>query len=297
MRPSTLFIAAAALAAAPAAARDTAPEDDSAAWRAVAPKNLLLLELPEGDVAVELAPQFAPEAAAQMRALARSGHYDEGASFYRVIDNFVAQGGVCIGENCEGDDGAPALPAEYERAIGDLTFTPLGNADLFAPEAGHIGGFAAGRDGDTVWPLHCYGAMAMARDNPPSAGSSHFYIVNGQAPRHLDRNLTVFGRVIDGMDLVQAVTHAEPDNPAGVIPEVRTRTPILSVKLASELPEDERPSYEVMRTDSAAFEALKTSKRVRDGEFWLRKPPEIVDICTLVVPVRQTDAASPAAPD
>ncbi len=297
MRPFTLSIAAAALIAAPAFAQDAAPEPDSAAWRAVPPENLLLIELPDGEVAIELAPQFAPEAAAQMRELARSGHYDEGASFYRVIDNFVAQGGICIGPECEGDDGAPALPQEYERPLGELTFTPLGNADLFAKEAGHIGGFAAGREDDTVWPLHCYGAMAMARDNPPSAGSSHFYIINGQAPRHLDRNLTVFGRVIDGMALVQAVAHADPANPTRVITGDKTRTPILSVKLASELPEGERPSFEVMRTDSAAFEAFKTSKRVRDGEFWLRKPPEILDICTVVVPVREAGAESETAAD
>jgi len=292
MRASTTFAALAAVLAlaTPAAAQDANPEDDAANWRAVAPENLLLLETPGGTVTIELNPAFAPQTAEQMRTLARTGHYDEGASFYRVIGNFVAQGGICIGPDCEGDDGAPELPREYEREIGeDIEFTPLGNADLFAQEAGHIGGFAAGRDDDTVWLLHCIGAMAMARNNNPDSGSSHFYIINGQAPRHLDRNLTVFGRVIGGMDHVQAVNHAAPGNASGVIPDAGDRTPIISLTLASELPEEEQPRWEVMRTDSQAFADLKTSKRVRDGEFWFRKPPETVDICTLTVPARRVD--------
>ena len=179
----------------PAAEADTEPVS-----REVLAENLILLETSYGTIALELNPDFAPNHAAQFRGLARDGAYN-GARFYRVIDAFVAQGGLQ-------DDALieqyPTLQNENDRPISDAAFVPLGNADLFAPEVGHIDGFAVGRSAElgTEWLLHCPGALAMARDTDPDSGSTEFYIVL-DAQRYLDRNLTVFGRVIDGMQYVQ----------------------------------------------------------------------------------------------
>src|SRR5262245_9803963 len=204
------LFALAVLAATPAARAEE--------FRNVDPENLVVMDLSYGRIYIELAPDFAPEHAKRFRALVRAKFYD-GKSFYRVIDGFVAQGGIG-----EGDDKKvpewPALKAEFERPINnDVTFTPLGSPDLFADEVGHVDGFPVGRDWKEgrMWPLHCPGAVAMARDNDPDTGGTEFYIPIGQAPRRLDRNLTVFGRVLDGMQYVQKLNRGDPKVENGVI--------------------------------------------------------------------------------
>ena len=145
-----------------AAANGTAHEVDATApehWRDVDPANLLVITLESGDVVIELAPWFAPAHAARMRKLALTGHYDSTATFYRVIDNFVAQGGVLREVESDDedayDDGIGPLQAEFERPLGDLVFVRNDSPDLFASETGHIDGFAVGYDpvaGTVVWP-------------------------------------------------------------------------------------------------------------------------------------------------
>ena len=182
-------------------------------WRDVSPENLILVETAHGDIVIELNPDFAPNHAAQFRQLVRDDVYN-GARFYRVIDAFVAQGGLQ-------DDVAiapyPTLTNENDRPISEAAFVPLGNPDLFAPMVGHIDGFAVGRSDSlqAEWLLHCPGALAMARDNDPDSGGTEFYIVL-DAQRYLDRNLTVFGRVIDGMDVVNAIKRGTGGNGAVV---------------------------------------------------------------------------------
>src|SRR3954451_4397739 len=203
------LLVGAALAIALGARAADSPETPAADWRNVDPNNLVLIDTRYGQVAVELTPQFAPRHVERMRALIRAHFYD-GMSFYRVIDGFVAQGGIGEGTASTKDhpkeaaalEQWPPLKAEFERPIGtDVTFTPLGNGDLFAAEVGHVDGFAVGRDPKTktMWPLHCPGTFAFARDNDDDTATTEFYIVIGQAPRRLDRNLTASGRVLEGM--------------------------------------------------------------------------------------------------
>ncbi len=264
-------------------------------WRDVDPENILIIKLEWGDVLIELAPQFAPAHAEQMRRLARSGHYDEGATFYRVIDNFVAQGGVLREVESEDedayDDGVEPLPAEFERPLGDLVFVRNESPDLYAPETGHIDGFAVGHDPETgsVWPLHCYGVIAMARDTDPNTGSSHFYIVNGRDQRYLDRNLTVFGRVIAGMEHVQKVNRGDRNVDSGVIPDPANRTAILGMTIAADVPPDDRPRLQVMKTDSPAFAQEKDRRFYRDSDFFSRKP-KAVEACAVPAPIRPAPA-------
>src|SRR5690606_35910991 len=103
-----------------------------------------------------------------------------------------------------------------------------------------------------VWLTHCPGIVAMARNNEPDTGSTDFYIVIGQAPRYLDRNLTIFGRVIDGMEVVQRIIRGEPEA-NGMIPEDAPRTEIVDAELATALPANELGIVEVEDTGSDAF--------------------------------------------
>ncbi|MCR9223426.1 MAG: peptidylprolyl isomerase [Hyphomonas sp.] len=260
----------------------TAPD-----WRNVDPDNLILIETEHGDVVIELNPDFAPNHAAQFRNLVRGDAYN-GARFYRVIDAFVAQGGL---QDDTVIEQYPTLTNENDRALSDAAFVPLGNADLFAPIVGHVDGFAVGRSESLQkeWLLHCPGALAMARDNDPDSGSTEFYIVL-DAQRYLDRNLTVFGRVIDGMQYVQKLKRGVRAIESGVIQAPDVGDEILSMTVAADLADAIRPNYQVQAMPSQAFEDAKTAKRVRDEEFFYRKPPEILDICGFEVPVQKLPA-------
>lgn len=253
-------------------------------WRNVSPENLILVETTYGDIVIELNADFAPNHANQFRQLVREDVYN-GTRFYRVIDAFVAQGGLQEDELIEP---YPTLKNENDRPISDAAFVPLGNADLFAPVVGHIDGFAVGRS-ETLgseWLLHCPGALAMARDNDPDSGGTEFYIVL-DAQRYLDRNLTVFGRVIDGMQYVQKLKRGVRAIESGVIQAPEQGDEILSMTVAADMAAAIRPAYQVQAMPTQAFEDAKTAKRVREEDFFYRKPPEMLDICGFDVPVRK----------
>lgn len=288
--PAIRFITSLCLGIALMACTSARTEENSAEqneWRQVAPENLLIMTLEDGDVIIELNDDFAPGHSTQIRTLTAKAAYD-GHTFYRVIDGFVAQGG--LDDDDIPDDDIPRLKNENERPVSEAAFTPLGNDDLFASEVGHIQGFAVARDGEPgrEWLLHCPGAMAMARDEDPDTGSADFYFVL-DAQRYLDRNLTVFGRVLSGMEHIQALKRGNREIESGVIQAPERGDTILSMRVASQLPEGMRPNWEVMRTDTAAFDAWKTSKRVRNEPFFYRHPPEVLDICSFSVPARQAD--------
>ena len=286
MAGMSALMASAALAFLPCAFGQDAAEalSPSEGYRLVEPENLLIMELEYGEVVIELNDDFAPNHAAQIRQLVEDGVYDR-ERFYRVIDGFVAQGGLETDERIEL---FPTLENENDREIMGRNFTPLGNDDLFANEVGHIDGFAVAYDRDKgrEWLLHCPGAMAMARDTDPDSGSTEFYIV--LAPqRYLDRNLTVFGRVISGMQYIQKLKRGDRAIESGVIQAPEKGDLIMTAKMATEFPEETRPVWEVMDTRSEAFEAYKTSKRVRDDPFFYRKPPEVLDVCSVEVPAQR----------
>jgi len=298
VRAQFAFCVAAMLVAtvAPSAAPSEMPPQD---WRDVNPNNLVLIDTRYGQVAVEVAPEFAPKHVERLRALIRAHFYD-GLSFYRVIDGFVAQGGIGEGTAATKDhpkqaaslERWPPLKAEFDRPIGrDLVFTPLGNADLFAPEVGHVNGFPVGRDGKDgrEWIIHCPGTFAFARDNAADTASTEFYIVIGEMPRRLDRNLTAFGRVIDGMQYLQKLERGDPKVENGVIQDTRKRDPIIRMRLAADIPGKDRPKYQVMRTDSESFAKEKTLRKNPAPEFYVRTPPPVLDICNMPVPVRPAE--------
>jgi len=256
-------------------------------WRQVDPENIALMDLPEGRVLIELDPGFAPETVGQFKRLVQSRFYN-GLSFYRVIDNFVAQGGD--GSDLGELSNSPLIDAEFEIDWSDkLTFMPVQEHDLFADQTGFIDGFAVGRDlkAKSVWLTHCPGIVAMARNDDRDSSRTDFYIVIGQAPRYLDRNLNVFGRVLEGMSVIQRIVRG-PESNGGVFVDDTTATRIRSVKLLSEIPENERESVFVMDTNSKAFEELLDGRRKREQSFFKHKPPPVLDVCQVPVGVRVT---------
>jgi len=287
---SALALSVAAACQAQDAAETTVTEAEIASalapdWRDVAPENLILIETPYGDIVVELNPDFAPNHADQFRQLVRDDVYN-GTRFYRVIDTFVAQGGLQDDDIIEQ---YPTLKNENDRPLSDAKFVPLGNADLFAPMVGHIDGFPVGRSDSlqSEWLLHCPGALAMARDTDPDSGSTEFYIVL-DAQRYLDRNLTIFGRVIDGMQYVQKLKRGIRAIESGVIQAPEVGDEIMSMTVVADMDSVIQPKYQVQAMPTQAFEDAKTAKRVREAAFFYRKPPEVLDICGFETPVRKT---------
>lgn len=264
---------------------------DEVEFRPVDPENLLLMEFDtdgrHGTAAIELTPWIAPLNVAQVKTLTRTGFYD-GLDLYRVIENFVAQGGD-ITEKKEKPAGTGLLKAELEISASDLIhpFYPVQSGDFSAPETGLVHGFAAARGiGDKVWLVHCPGVMAMARNPDIDTASTEFYFPIGQAPRHLDRNLTIIGRVIAGFEHIAGAKRDRLGGD-GIIDDPADRTKIVRAVIASDLPDSERPTYEVQKMGTKAFNERLQSRRNRTGDFWHNKPPVQIDVCTVPVPVRE----------
>lgn len=256
-------------------------------WRDVAPENLLLLELADGGrVAIELAPEFAPTHVANVQAFARASWWD-GASVYRVQDNYVAQWGVGDDEKPLPPNVAAQPPAEYERPLDGLSPRPLGFPDSYAPIVGHAGGWPIGYDPErgSAWLTHCNAMVGVARGLAPDTGSgSELYAIIGHAPRHLDRNIALVGRVIEGIELLAARPRGTES--LGFYGEGQVKLPIVRARLAAELPAAERPAFQVLRSDSLSFSAYVTGRANRGGEFF-RTPAGGVDLCNAPVPVRR----------
>ena len=251
-------------------------------WRVLDINNTVLLTLPHGKVVIELAPQFSPKHVEQFSTLVSNSFYD-GTKFYRVIDGFVAQAGPKDGS--EKDKSVPILAIEGQFSTGqNWSFTKVQNDDLFAAKTGFKKGFALASDSNTsAWLNHCPGTLAMARSNEADSASSHFYFVIGQAPRYLDKIMTIFGRVVYGMEHIQAIQRTSVIEGEYAV-DSRDHTPIVSMKLMADVPVKERIIIEVENTESTDFAARLVKRRARENEFFYKKPPPVLDVCQ--VPVR-----------
>ena len=256
-------------------------------WRELDPENTVFAELSEGLVIIELNPVFAPETIGQLKRLLKDRFYN-GLSFYRVIDGFVAQGGD--GSDLGELSNVPLLDAEFEIDWDEeFNYMPVQSPDMFAAETGIIDGFAVARDPskNTVWLTHCPGIVAMARNDAADSSRTDFYIVIGQAPRYLDRNMNVFGRVVHGMDVVQQIKRG-PALDNGIIQDETKSSRITSMYLLSETPEEDRLKVFVMDTNSKGFKKLLKNRRNRKQKFFHQKPPKVLDVCQVPVPGRIT---------
>jgi len=303
---TVLLLAVAALvstaqAAAPQPARIKSTADilrDSPAsdWRALDPDNALLMELNTGQVVIELAPRFAPAHVANIRALAHGGYFD-GLAILRVQDNFVTQWG-----DPDAEDAAKArplgeakarLPAEFSVPLAALNrsgaFTRMADVDGWAPRSGFADGFPVAADPKTgrAWLAHCYGTVGAGRnDAVDSSTGAELYAVIGHAPRGLDLNITVVGRVLRGMELLAALPRGGAN--MGFYDKPEQRTAIQRVRLLADIPAAERPALQVLRTNSATFAAVVEARRNRSG--WFVHSPRHIEICSTAAPVRNAPA-------
>ncbi|WP_425490859.1 peptidylprolyl isomerase [Luteimonas cellulosilyticus] len=257
-------------------------------WRTPAPADTLYLDLAAGRVVIELAPGFAPAHVDNIRTLAREGFWN-GLTLYRSQDNFVVQFGDITEEGVPGKPIGSAradLPAEFDRAASGLAFHALPDPDGWAADTGFADGFPAARDPATgrAWLTHCYGTLGAGRDMAPdSSNGTELYVVTGQSPRQLDRNITVVGRVLQGMELLSVLPRGT--GPLGFYEDPAQRTPIRAIRLASEVPAAERTPLQVLRTDTPLFDAVVESRRNRRDDWYLQ-PAGHIDLCNITVPVR-----------
>ena len=293
MRSLLLVTAAAALVGA-APAKDLPTPNDivakapASAWKAIPADDLLVMDLANGGrIVIQLAPGFAPVHVANIKALARSNYW-AGATVYRVQDNYVAQWGNNDSDKPWPAGVTPKPPAEYTRPVKGLAVTPLGSPDAYAPAAGFSGGWPVAYSPKGGWAdlAHCYASVGVGRDLSPDTGTGgELYAVIGNAPRQLDRNIAVVGRVIDGIDRLSSLPRGTGD--LGFYKDKAQNVPIAIIRLASEIPAAERPSYQYMDTGSATFAHYLHVRANRHDAFYIR-PAGGVDLCNVQVPVRKT---------
>jgi peptidylprolyl isomerase len=254
-------------------------------WRTPDPASTLYMELPAGRVIIELAPEFAPHHAANIAALARA-HFFDGLSITRAQDNYVVQWGDAESKKPLGE-AQRTLAAEFERPLRGLApFTRLPDPDTYAPQVGFVAGFPAAADPTTgrAWALHCYGMVGAGRDNDvDSGGGMELYVVIGQAPRHLDRNITLVGRVLRGMEYLSVMPRGT--GALGFYEHPEERVTIRSLQLESDVPPAQRTALQVLRTDTPTFQAYVAARRNRLEE-WFKVPAGRIDVCNVPIPAR-----------
>ena len=260
----------------------SAPADD---WQALDPADTLYMDIPGGRVVILLAPGFAPKTVANIKALIHEKYFDDSA-IVRSQDNYVVQWSQ---ENKEKKAAKAKLKgfAEFERPVA-ASMTPLPDHDTYAAKTGFDGDFPAGSDGKSEWLLHCYGMVGAGRDNAPDSGSGvELYAVTGQAPRQLDRNIALVGRVVQGMELLSSLPRGGGAQGAymGFYQNPSQYTKIRTIRLASELPPGERLNLQILKTDTAAFKAYVEARRNRHNDWFVRQA-QAIDACNIPLPVR-----------
>lgn len=256
-------------------------------WRSVAAENLLVIDTTKGRVLVELMPQVAPLHVERIRLLSRNGFYDN-LAWHRVIDWFMAQTGDPLG-NGEGQSPYPDLKGEFTfRRDPSMPFTPV--ASPSGALVGFLGSLPVQTQPDSAfaltgdakvhgWGLYCPGVAGMARDEGNDTANSQFFLMRQSYPA-LDKRYSVWGMTVSGLDVVRAIKVGDGDNGmVGSEPDRMTR-----VRIASDLPEVERPSVQVLDTASPRFQALVAETRTSRGADF--------SVCDITLPVQ---VAGPAA--
>jgi peptidylprolyl isomerase len=265
-------------------------------WRNLDPETTLVMQMGTHRIVIELAPEFAPKHVANIATLVREGYFD-GLAMIRSQDNYVAQwGDPAEGERARGfGDAETRVMAELDRPSDGLAFTRLGNDDVYAPEVGFSNGFPVGRDLVTgrAWLAHCYGAVGVARGAEADSGNgSSLYAVTGHAPRHLDRNITLVGRVVSGMEHLTTLPRGSGE--LGFYLDGESMAEIEWIRVAADLDPEDRPALQILRTDTETFAALIDARRVRQEE-WFLHPVGQLELCSMPIPTRPPPDPVPAA--
>ena len=308
--------AAAAQAAGRAQPDARAPSEIVAAapaadWVAIPASDLLVMTLaPDASgkprrVVIQLMP--APFSEGWVRNIRKLtvAHWYDGVSVNRVQDNYVAQWGDATEKK--------ALPAGLETMPESAYVAPTGLdastttrarrtaksigtdehrggtfvsfRDPYASSSEVSKGWPVATDMESVWPVHCYGMVGVGRDVSPNTGSgAELYTVIGHAPRHLDRNIALVGRVVEGIEHLSSLPRGT--EALGFYKTAGERTPVVSIRLATELPAAERPRFEYLSTESASFARYADARANRRDAFFIR-PAGGADVCNVPVPVRR----------
>ena len=276
-------IALLAIAAAPAAAPSPAEIVSSApatAWQDIAQEDLLEMTLASGSVVtIQLARDFSPVHVSNIRKLV-AAHFWDGTSINRVQENYVVQWGDATEKKALPADLGTAPASDYVRPLIGIGFRPLPYPDPYARRVGHGHGWPVATDGKLAWLPHCFGMIGVGRNLAPDTGSgAELYVVNGHAPRHLDRNIAVVGRVIDGISALTTLPRGT--GALGFYERPEERILITSIKAGS------RDRWQSMRTESTSFAAYARARANRHDAFF-NVPAGGADICNVPVPIRKT---------
>jgi peptidylprolyl isomerase len=239
-------------------------------WRAIDPENALVIDTSKGRLIIEMRPDMAPDSVGRVKMLAREKIYD-GLQFHRVVGNFLAQTG-----NPNNKDGGktsfPNLAAEvafkHRREPGADWVSNASDAS-----SGFLGSvpfqslpISAKPQRLYAWGAHCAGVMGMGRDEALDSANSEFYLMLG-ASRDMDHEYAVIGRVVVGMEVLQALKRGEP--PAA--PDT-----MRSVRVLADLPERGRPKVSIM-TGAGLRALVDKVRREKAADF---------SICDVTVPVK-----------
>ena len=276
-------------------------------WVAIAPSDLLVMDLaPDAKgkprrVVIQLTPApFSSGWVGNIRKLA-AAHWWDGTSINRVQDNYVVQwgdatekkalpGGLAIvPESVYSIAISPAMidatleaAAQAADADGATIFTGI-YTDVYASRTSFIGGFAVATDDSRLWPVHCYGMVGVGRNLSPDTGTgAELYTVIGHAPRHLDRNIALVGRVIEGIEHLSSLPRGT--GALGFYEKEEEHVPILSVRLGNEA--KDVAAFEYLSTESESFAAYADARANRRDPFFIR-PAGGADICNIPVPIRR----------
>lgn len=287
-------------------------------WVVIAPSDVLVMDLaPDAKarprrVVIQLMPApFSQGWVSNIRKLAVAKWWD-GTSVNRVQDNYVVQWGDAT-ERKALLDGLAVVPeddyttpvtflANASSPLGDWypepEIAPVDSKDNYSMGTAFSNGWPVGlsnvwphtqedkadpKYSILAWPTHCYGMVGVGRNLSPDTGTgAELYTVIGHAPRHLDRNIALVGRVIEGIEHLSSLPRGT--GALGFYEKEEERVPILSVRLGNEA--KDVPTFEYLSTESPSFAAYADARANRRDPFFI-KPAGGADICNIPVPVRR----------
>lgn len=236
----------------------------AAEWKTVDPNNLLVIDTNKGRIIAELSPLLAPATVERVQTLARRHFYD-GLTFFRVVDGFMAQTGDPKNTG-EGGSDLPDLKGEFTfRRTAATPFVEV--ADPAGVAVGFLGAnpvysqatelMQMTKDGGVnAWGAYCPGVLGMARETTPDSANSQFFLMR-DAYSSLETRYAAFGRVLVGLEVVQAIKVGEP--------VVAPQDMMTRVRLASDLPAGEKPIV-IQRQDPSGSAFKTTVTRMRDNK-------------------------------
>ncbi|MGB3721209.1 MAG: peptidylprolyl isomerase [Pacificimonas sp.] len=252
-------------------------------WRQLDLNKVIEMRTESGTVIIELAHKYGGFVSAErIGQLASAGAFDDG-TVDRVQENYVVQWSAASPAS-EWSNLEPEFWWTREHFQQNFVSVPF--SDSYAPQVGFSDGFPMARDGEAAWYAHCYGMVGIGRGaEAGDANGTELYVVIGQAPRHLDRNIALVGRVVKGMENLTSLPRGNGE--LGFYTDAQKKPRILSFRRGGDIPEAERESLEIMRTDTPAFGKWVAARANRATDGWFTYSHGAIDLCNIPVPVRE----------